>query len=542
MITTNALNFAYSFLKGILLEEELVEACAELKKIAGCADFEFMITQNDLGYKEVDDKLARINEKEVDRKKRGVYYTPCDVVKFIISNTVKVMYGLVDSKNISSQDLSEIPAEDFGTNKTVLDPTCGAGEFLLATLMLKIALLRRNGVDIEKKELSKIIGTIHGNDINEDSICITKIRLFLYAVKKLGMKNCIGISGILNKSFTTYDFASSLPDMKKRFDIIVGNPPYVEDGKSGLLLDTKYGNIYANVLEHSGRLLKTGGCIGFIIPISYISTPRMKKIREKLISILPEQYILSYADRPDCLFDGVHQKLSILIGNSKKGMTKIYTGNYQYWYQQERKELFKNTKIILNDFYNDDNIPKIGTSIDADIFNKILMSNPDENVYELSRQGDERVYINRREAFWIKAYRHEVKDPEYKVFCFDRASDADYCYCLVNSSLFWWYWISVSDCWHISKDLNGFRAPKISDTRRATKLANDLIRKLEETKVYVGTKQTEYEYKHKACLKEIGAIDKYINEIYNLTPEESLYIRNFAIKYRTSGEVASIDE
>ena len=108
-------------------------------------------------------------------------------------------------------------------------------------------------------------------------------------------------------------------------------------------------------------------------------------------------------------------------------------------------------------------------------------------------------------------------------------------YCLINSSLFWWYWICTSDCWHVSKDLNGFMAPFKGEYRKANKLSETLRRKLEETKVYVGTKQTEYEYKHRQCIKEIHAIDDYVNDLFGLTLEESNYIKNFAFKYRTSG-------
>ena len=69
------------------------------------------------------------------------------------------------------------------------------------------------------------------------------------------------------------------------------------------------------------------------------------------------------------------------------------------------------------------------------------------------------------------------------------------------------------------------------------KLAIALEQRLEETKVFVGTKQTEYEYKHKNCIEEIHKIDDYINKIYGLNEEESIYVKNIAIKYRTGGGV-----
>ncbi len=91
--------------------------------------------------------------------------------------------------------------------------------------------------------------------------------------------------------------------------------------------------------------------MGFIIPISYSSTPRMKKLRDKLLGIVEEQFILCYADRPDCLFDSVHQKLCILICRNTNKSQQVYTGNYQYWYQKERDRLFSNTQVVLNPFF-----------------------------------------------------------------------------------------------------------------------------------------------------------------------------------------------
>jgi len=110
--------------------------------------------------------------------------------------------------------------------------------------------------------------------------------------------------------------------------------------------------------------------------------------------------------------------------------------------------------------------------------------------------------------------------------------------CLLNSSLFWWYWICISDCWHITrKELIGFTIPNNPNFDETDRLAKQLEDKLEETKKYVGTKQTEYEYKHKECVNEIHEIDDYINTLYGLTEEESLYIKNFAFRYRIGGGV-----
>lgn len=77
--------------------------------------------------------------------------------------------------------------------------------------------------------------------------------------------------------------------------------------------------------------------------------------------------------------------------------------------------------------------------------------------------------------------------------------------------------------------------PDIYDFEITNRLANELELRLEETKVYVGTKQIDYEYKHKACVNVIHEIDDYINTLYELTDEESIYVKNFSYRYRIGG-------
>lgn len=532
-----ALSLFYLYIQETYSSKEVELICNELKAIAGREDFmcnKFDSTKRT--YTQVQEALSKINEKQSIRKSKGVYYTPNDVVRFILTNSIKASFGKLTVSNISDMSLDNIPYRSFCCNKTVFDPTCGAGEYLLTALEMKINLLK-NKTNITKNLVRKAVSTIYGNDVNVESIIITELRLLLLIIETCGVAYCTGLGNIMNRRFTSFDFIADEAAFEDKYHIVVGNPPYVEDFKSGLELSDRYGNIYANILLNAAKKLEKNGAIGFIIPLSYVSTPRMKRLRDELGLLVSEQYILSFADRPDCLFGSVHQKLCILIGKDKKSEKTVYTGNYQYWYKQERATLFTDIQMVKNKHKNADFIPKLGTEQDIVIYKKITDTRKMQSVYDISRNGTESVYLNRREAFWMKAYREQVDDPEYKVFSFKSPIEADYCYCLINSSLFWWYWISVSDCWHVSKDLNGFMMPMKVNMTGATELAQGLRQRLEETKVYVGTKQTQYEYKHRECLEEIRAIDDFINAAYGLTEAESNYIKNFAIRYRTSGGI-----
>lgn len=539
-LVISAIRLVYSYICSRYSTRDVTDICNELKIIARIKDFDFSTNErneNEYTYAQIQEKLSKINEKEGIRKSKGVYYTPNDVVRFILNNSVKALFGKLTKNNISDMDLHSIPYKVFCYTKTVFDPTCGAGEYLLAALEMKLSLLKEHKQALSNAEIMKAVSTIYGNDVNFDSVIITELRLLLCVAEFCGIENCYGLGCIMNHRFTTYDFVETKMQTQIKYHIIVGNPPYVEDSKSGLFPDRRYGNIYANVLINAAKRLEKNGAMGFIIPLSYVSTPRMKQLREDLTALVPEQYIMSFADRPDCLFDSVHQKLCIFIGKDKRVPVTIYTGNYQYWYKDEREFLFRNLQVTRNAHQCDDFIPKLGNQMDVDIFEKVTNPIVTISIYDVSRHGNESVYLNRREAFWMKAYRTKVDDPEYKVFSFTTELEADFCYCIINSSLFWWYWICVSDCWHVSKALNNFRMPIMPNHEGATNLAISLINKLEATKVYVGTKQTQFEYKHRECLEEIRAIDDFINDTYGLTESESEYIKAFAIRYRTSGGI-----
>lgn len=529
----NALSIVDSYLTQNYSKSELKVINDEVNIILHKAENNLNISKEIYSYEAVQEVLSNINEREDIRKARGVYYTPIDLVKFILFNSAKMVCGKLKPNNLHVLDLNGIPYTSFCYEKTIFDPTCGAGVFVLEALEMKLDLLDLHHTKVSKGKIHKVIATIRGNDVNKDSIKLTKIRLLLCILHRYGLSKIRGLAKVMEPCFTSYDFVESRPTCNK-YDIIIGNPPYVEDSKSLSVPLVKYGNIYANVLDHSVAHLNDGGVIGFVIPLSYVSTPRMKKIREKLSDNITEQYILSYSDRPDCLFSSVHQKLCVLFGRNVNKEQAVYTSNYRYWYKEERKELFHSAEVVKNKFVNCDFIPKIGNKTDSDVYKKIV-AHKTELIKLLEKNGSS-VFLNMRAAFWIKAFLSQHNGAEYKEFKCENTDYANFCMCLLNSSLFWWYWICVSDCWHITrKELIGFMVPDVVDFTVTNRLANLLERKLEDTKVFVGTKQTEYEYKHKECVDIIHEIDDFMNSLYRLTNEESLYIKNFSYRYRIGG-------
>lgn len=531
-VIKNTLNIIHQYLYSNFSDNDIKKIIKEISILVDISKLDFP-EAGAIDYENAQKMLSSINEKENIRKIKGVYYTPHDLIRFIAINSIKLHFGILNNNNLHVLDLNGVPYQKFCFRKTVFDPTCGVGEFLLVTTELKFDVLELHRENITKGNINRILSTVYGNDINPESILITQLRLFLFILDRYGVGNIKGISSILINNFYCYDYISNPTENNDTYDLIIGNPPFVEDNKSGLELTKKYGNIYANTLENSSIQVSSTGVIGFVIPLSYISTPRMKNIRNVINENMNEQYILSYSDRPDCLFVAVHQKLCVIFAKKDSKKTGLYTGNYQYWYKDERDTLFDNSVAIKNSFAETRFIPKLGRDLDSKIYEKIIIN--EETLISKLNSGESSIFLNMRAAFWIKAFMNFHEGSEYREYKV-KEKEKYFIMCLLNSSLFWWHWIAVSDCWHITmKELENFKIPNKINYSEFEKLAIQLENKLEETKVYVGTVQTEYEYKHKECVDVINEIDDTINRVFNLTEEESIYIKNFALRYRVGG-------
>lgn len=452
-------------------------------------------------------ETASINEKCTNRKLLGKYYTPRDVCKFMIENIL----------NSTTKKNSELK---------IIDPTCGNSEFLLEFVDF---IFKTN-----KKNICELIKNIYGNDINPCAIIISKIRIYCLILSyNIGTEYDLdNVVRLLNNNFTIKD-ALLLPDVNNcKYDIVIGNPPYVERKESN------YGNLYADILEKSKDLLNDNGLLAFIIPISYISTIRMRSIRNLIKSNSIWQKLYNFSDRPASIFSSVHQKLSILLFKKSYECNQdgiIYSSSYNYWYKTERETLFNNISLI-NVEQNDKCIPKLGTNFEKKIFNKLLSNSKNDSLYEiLKKKGGEvlPIYLNMRATFWIKVFYDYSRSNEYKCFWVDKKIHPKI-YCFLNSSLFFWFWVVVSDGWHITiKDLEMIKFIPDFDNKW-NELAKKLSSKLEKTKVFVNTKQIDYIYQHKECKNEIDEIDTLLGEYYHLTLKEVDFIKNFALKYRMS--------
>ena len=125
--------------------------------------------------------------------------------------------------------------KSYDIDATILEPTCGVGNFLVEALKRKfqtIELLYNNEQDYETA-IYRALSSMKGIDIIQDCVETTKQRLGKIVTsyyekhfdKKLNSKYKVILNrNIINKDILQYN-------TNKHFNIIIGNPPYWIDKK-----------------------------------------------------------------------------------------------------------------------------------------------------------------------------------------------------------------------------------------------------------------------------------------------------------------------
>ncbi len=232
------------------------------------------------------------------------------------------------------------------------------------------------------------------------------------------------------------------------FDVIIGNPPYIEDGNynkaelyiikcdkdiskqrirkktkkkayrndaaeienSPLFYSTKdCGNTYAYFIERSIKLLKMNGRFGFIVPLSLISTERMKSIRDSITNNSCEVNYYNFDDRPGKIFSGLeHCRSTILITEKGSGVNNVTTSKYHRWFSRDRPRLFKNLETNYWDISDSrEIIPKIGTMTEKYILTKLNKKSNGMTAKDFVKENGVKIWYHNAPQYWIHAHTTE---------------------------------------------------------------------------------------------------------------------------------------
>lgn len=385
-------------------------------------DFDSEVDVNILGHifenslNELDEIKAQLEGQEIDksktkRKKDGVFYTPKYITKYIVENTVG---KLCEEKKVAL----EIVEEEYFTDKkrqkktiqglvekldayrkwllqlTICDPACGSGAFLNQALDFLIeehqyidelqAKLFGDALVLTDMENSILENNLFGVDLNEESVEIAKLSLWLRTAqpnRKLndlsGNIKC-GNSLIDDPEIAgdkAFNWQTAFPKVfeKGGFDVIIGNPPYVNSkGLNFKSIEKEYYyknyktaiyqiDTYILFLEKIKFLLNPNGLGSYIIPNSWLNNLFLKDVRKY---VLENYSIDEIVNTPNGVFADATVDTIIItvinkfIPNNDVKISKIENSEISISHIKEQQTFINNENHCI-DIFSDNNTSEL---------------------------------------------------------------------------------------------------------------------------------------------------------------------------------------
>ena len=276
------------------------------------------------------------------QKLRGAYYTPPAIASFILH------WGI-----------------NGGSDADILEPSCGDGVFLEQMAKEQMLFHHTTAIEYETVEAEK--------------------------ARAIGLHN----SEVINSDFHRFCL-----DTKQRFDLVVGNPPFIryqyyDEGQQKLageifnkagLKRSKLTNAWVTFVVGGSLLLKDKGKMGFVIPSELLQVTYAQQLRKYLSTSFNKINIISFEN---LVFEEIQQEVVLLLcertGTGEHLIEHIEVKDAEALKQLDPRRLKLPTKQI--DFHADkwtyyfldkeelfflnkvksDNMPKIGTYADVEV-------------------------------------------------------------------------------------------------------------------------------------------------------------------------------
>lgn len=262
------------------------------------------------------------------RKKDGIFYTPDYIVRYIVDNSLgaylreheekckdefKLKGEILDKTYEEREHKAYEKYQTYLQNVKVLDPACGSGAFLvyvfdyLMSENKRVASILGSGLFSNDDYIRSILkNNIYGVDLNEESVEITKLSLWLKSAekgKKLTSldKNIKCGNSLINDPAVVgnkaFDWNKEFSEIMEAggFDVVVGNPPYVrlQSIRSNSEMDVKFYedtyqtargrfDLYVLFIERALQVLSENGKASYILPHKFLGAKFGEATRQYL--------------------------------------------------------------------------------------------------------------------------------------------------------------------------------------------------------------------------------------------------------------------
>lgn len=364
---------------------------------------------------EITNQLQEGSEPTISkRKKDGVFYTPQYITKYIVENTVgklcsnkKEEFGIVEEEYFSDRK-RQIATKKLLLDKlenyrdwlkgiTICDPACGSGAFLSAALQFlrkehelineMQAKVTGGGIAFAYFENDILENNLYGVDINEESVEIAKLALWLRTAqpnrKLSSLNNNIKCGNSLISDPTiagekAFYWEHEFPEVfaKGGFDIVIGNPPYINVEHIPTTDKEYYKQNYQSFFKRSDiftlfvekgllNISKKNGKIAFIIPSIVLNNLSYQPLRNLF---LDNHWLKEVSYVGGAVFSDATVDTSILIFDK--------AGNKNITLKHAVKFFEPTIQVVPSDYFKTfNNVISIGEEESGKITDKLFLSN-----------------------------------------------------------------------------------------------------------------------------------------------------------------------
>ena len=347
------------------------------------------------------------------------------------------------------------------------------------------------------------------------------------------------------------------------FDVVIGNPPWKEyaavkaEYKVMGYASIDSGNLYGLCTERAIKIAAKNGLVSFIVQLPLASASRMQGLRTWIEQNATSLWIATFDDRPGKLFDGLqHCRSTIFIAyKDNQKTTHRLCSRYQRWPTEARAAMLATVKFADHAWPQtpDGAWPKVDDPNVVSALTKLLTHDTQPLARHRKRvESKHFVYYQEAAQYWVKATSHvpfyakngQPGDPSHgRWLYFETPQLAAVCTAILNSSLFYVYFVAFGDCFHVTDGLvSAFRVPDaaLTDTELAgisaqlmQELKSGAVRKTISSKQGGVVDQIEYaEYTALSSKDTIDLIDKRLAQHFGLSNAELESVCAFDQKFR----------
>jgi len=347
------------------------------------------------------------------------------------------------------------------------------------------------------------------------------------------------------------------------FTCITCNPPYdtfKENGYFKKETAAGTGNLFGHFIAKAVSLNVDRGAIGFIVPLSFACGSSYENVRQTVYRNYHSLYTSHYSIRPNALFEGVSQRVTIFIAqaNESTSACQLYSSRLWRWKKEDQERVVRDPGLVFVDRIQSGLIPKVGSEIGAEIYRKITKAPKRmDDLFVASTSRDYVSYFHNIARYWIKAYdflpyfkREKDASPatstKLKTLYFENEFDKNLFLLLVNSSLFYYWWIAQGDEFDVLiSEISEFGIHGYETFRQNQRTVATLVKELMDdyqrnsiikSTALGGARAFYQEFYPRKSRQIINRMDDFIAPIYGLTEEQNRFLQEYDLVWRTDEE------